>query len=134
MGDTSCIDLTAATTDVFASSSGKSEALELLRRDAPLEEYIDLLAGRVDSSLASAARAEFAELPATVVKNIVDAWALAEGAGKQFELRSVRPDAPLEFARAKRVRIQIDAEAEDKSAEERNRLLHKCAMDVDIHH
>ncbi len=66
-----------------------------------------LLAGQVEG-LHPRVTEELESLPQAGLQAIVDAWLLALRADKPFELRSVRPDRPLEMARSRSFQVTLD--------------------------
>lgn len=112
MGDTGCVALTASVTELLESDEVREQVLAMLASGASTEAFLRLFTGTADHGMATLARAEVAELPATLVEMVVNTWAVAEASGKQFVLRSVAPDRPLEFAHAGRTRVTLDMEAE----------------------
>ncbi len=112
MAYTSCVTITESTTEELNSERGRARALDLLAAGAPAADYIAALAEHMPKWEADLLRQEFEELPASMVNTIVQAWVMAESAGREFTLTSVRPDRPLEFARSQRVRFQVDIEAD----------------------
>ncbi len=105
-----CLAITERATDVLGSEEGRSLALELLERGAAPSAFVDALASQCDPDTASLLREEMAELPSNLVETIVNSWVLAAAAGKSFQLRSVPPREPLDFARNRRVRLAVDVE------------------------
>lgn len=112
MAYTSCKDITESTTTELTSERGRARAVELLAANAPDRLFIEALAESLDPALAEQLLAEFDEMPASMVQTIVQAWVMAETGGREFVLRSAKPERPLEFARASRVRFQVDIEAD----------------------
>lgn len=112
MSDSGCVELTARATTELETESGRTRVLDLLAANAPAEEFLREFVSRLEPAQAELTRREFAELPSSMVDTVIHTWAMAAAAGKTFQLRSIRPDRPVEFARAKRVRFQIDAEAD----------------------
>jgi hypothetical protein len=53
-------------------------------------------------------------MPDPMFQTIMTSWLAADGSGKSFELRSERPEKPLEFAHKGRVRLTVDYE-EDRA-------------------
>ncbi len=88
------------------------EAVKSLRRlqsiGATRDEYIELMARHADPSIATVIREEFAVLPKVALSTLIDAWAMADAAGKPFEVLSLPPEEPVRFARNRLVRITID--------------------------
>ncbi|MFN8639690.1 MAG: hypothetical protein U0360_09600 [Dehalococcoidia bacterium] len=112
MAYTSCKDITESTTTELTSERGRARAVELLAASAPDRAFIEALAESMDPIMATQLLTEFDELPASMVSTIVQAWVMAETGGRDFVLRSAKPERPLEFARTSRVRFQIDIEAD----------------------
>lgn len=112
MGHSGCVALTDAVTTELDAPTMRAEAASALRSGANDETLVALLAASMDPSDARLLREELVELPATLVRTIVSAWELAEAGGREFVLTSLRPDRPLEFARAERVRVSMDLESD----------------------
>ena len=110
MADTHCEELGWWLT----SAMNTPEVADILRQlragHAPLKAVVAALATAAPRALAQQIEAEFAELPRTTMAIIIDAWAMANEGGRRFEVRSVRPDRPVEFARKSRVRVAVEAE------------------------
>ena len=85
MSSTGCEPMTAALTSLLARPDVASTLRRLVEAHASIEEQIDAVIAFADPGVAA-------------------------GAAKNFELHSLRPSTPLEFARHKRVRITIDSE------------------------
>lgn len=51
---------------------------------------------------------EIDELPELALSTMLQAWLDAATRGLDFRANSLRPDRPLEFARARRVRVSVD--------------------------
>jgi hypothetical protein len=105
-----CGIITAYLTDLFEQPEIKTILREYRASGATRNQYVDLMAEYAEPAMARKVRAEFAMLPAVAVTTLIDAWAMADFAGKTLEVASIAPDAPLEFAHSNRVRITIDAE------------------------
>lgn len=105
-----CGIITAYLTDLLESPEIKTILREYRASGATRDEYVALMAQYAEPEMARKVRAEFAMLPAVAVTTLIDAWAMADFAGKALEVASIAPDAPLEFAHSNRVRITIDAE------------------------
>lgn len=112
MAYSACKDITESTTTELMSERGRARAIDLLSMNAPDRAFIEALAESMDPTMAERLLAEFDEMPASMVKTIVQAWEMAETGGREFVLRSEKPARPLEFARASRVRFQVDIEAD----------------------
>jgi hypothetical protein len=93
--------------DLLTSPTGSDEARRLLARGARPEEFLDMFVRHAPSEQAEVARFEFAELPESTIMMIVQAWLMAENAGKPLVLTSVPPARPLEAARQRRVDLAI---------------------------
>lgn len=93
--------------DLLSSPAGGDEARRLLARGARPQEFVDMFVRAARPEQAEIARFEFAELPESTVMMIVQAWVMAEAAGKPLVLASVPPARPLEAARNKRVDLAI---------------------------
>jgi hypothetical protein len=107
MGSPDCIDTLNQVEQVLLSPVGADEARRLLARGARTEEFLDLFVRHAAPETAAIARMEFAELPESTIALIVQAWAMAESAGKPLTLASVPPARPLEAARNRRVELAI---------------------------
>lgn len=105
-----CGIITAYLTDLFESPEIKTMLRAYRANGATRDQYIDLMADHAEPAMARLVRAEFAMLPAVAVTTLIDAWAMADFAGKELEVASIAPDAPIEFAHTNRVRITVDAE------------------------
>ncbi len=105
-----CKTITETATEEFASESWREVAVDLMERGADAEAFVEAMAARMEPGMASLFREEFHQLPSTLIGMIVDAWAMAEAAGKGFRVQSVPPASPLDFARNRRVRVAVDAD------------------------
>jgi len=98
------------TTGELNSEEGRTWIRRLLAEVATREELIEAFASQCEPELAELVRLEFTEMPDPMLQTIMASWLAADGSGKQFELRSVRPEKPLEFAHRGRVRLTVDYE------------------------
>ena len=112
MSATGCEPMTAALTSLLTRPEVAAALRALCAQGASIEAQIDSILSAAEPGTAADVLAEFRELPRVTAGMILQAWQLADGAGKPFELVSRRPAAPLEFARERRVRITLDAESE----------------------
>lgn len=110
MSVSGCRRVTAFLTELFEQPEIADQLRSLRASGATRDQYIDLMAGSAESEMAGLIRDEFGSLPPLAVTTLVDAWAMADFAGKTLEVASVSPDEPMVFARNRRVRITIDAE------------------------
>lgn len=99
-------------TEFFADAEVKKTLRTLRAIGATREDYIELMSRHADPTVAAVIREEFAVLPKIALSTLLDAWDLADAAGKPFEVVSLAPDEPIRFARHRQVRITIDV-AED---------------------
>ena len=109
-----CYTLTQHTTNELNSDEGREWIRRLLGEGASREELIEAFASQSEPSLAELVRLEFREMPDPMFQTIMASWLAADGSGKAFELRSERPERPLEFAHKSRVRLTVDYE-EDRA-------------------
>lgn len=109
-----CYALTEHATAELGSEDGRIWIRNLLSKGAPREELIEAFATQSDPALADLVRLEFSEMPDPMFQTIMASWLAADGSGRAFELRSERPDKPLEFAHRQRVRLTVDYE-EDRA-------------------
>lgn len=110
MGLPDCFAVMSEVETVLSTDAGANEARHLLAAGADLAAFADAFAKHAPPEQAERLRAEIAELPSNTVMMIVQAWLLAESAGKPLTLRSVRPERPVEAARARRVELSIAME------------------------
>jgi hypothetical protein len=110
MTQSACIEMGWWFTTAFGDEEIRERLRELRGRQAPLTEIVGTLARLAPAGVGEQMLAEFAELPSVTLSAIMDSWAMADAAGKRFEVESVRPEAPRDFARHRRVRIAIEAE------------------------
>ena len=97
-------------TTAFDEPEIKERMRELVREGAPMTAVVAELIDMAPVSVAPRIAMEFEELPTITLSTIVAAWAMADAAGKPFEVKSVRPEAPRDFARKRMVRVAIEAE------------------------
>ena len=103
-----CMSLLKHTGLLLSSAEGGQVARDLVARGAGLDEIVDAFVRLSDDEQQSQLlRLEMAELPPIVVSTILDAWVMAETAGKELRLESVPPSRPLEFARSRRVAVAV---------------------------
>ena len=114
MSTFSCYALTQHTTDELNSDEGREWIRRLLNEGASREELIEAFAKQSAPGLADLVRLEFTEMPDPMFQTIMASWLAADGSGRAFELRSERPERPLEFAHRGRVRLTVDYE-EDRA-------------------
>jgi hypothetical protein len=112
MGATGCEPTTAVLTSLLARPDVRSALRELMANGAPIDAQLHAVVRFADPATAANVLHEFQELPRLTVAMILQAWQLADSAGKPFELFSERPTAPVDFARHKRVRIVVDSESD----------------------
>lgn len=105
-----CRPAVESLTMLFADPAIASRLRELHAARAEPSTFIDALAASTPPEIAATIRLEFAELPSVTAVAIIEAWVMADEAGKWFELVSAPPERPIDFARHSRVRIAIDAE------------------------
>ncbi|MPZ97944.1 MAG: hypothetical protein GEU80_01190 [Dehalococcoidia bacterium] len=110
MSNVDCFEVVWSLTTLFAQEDTKRALHRLRDEQAPPDAFVELLTAHAAPEIGDLMRIEFAELPTTTVATIIEAWAMADAAGKAFEVLSVKPERPLEFARHKRVRFTVDAE------------------------
>ena len=107
-----CYAITEIGTAIMNSPEGRAEMSRMYELGATPIEYIDFIASQCDAKNEALMYEEFGELPASTIKMVIDAWALAVKAGKPFAINSVLTDEPVEFARARRTRLVVDIEDE----------------------
>jgi hypothetical protein len=107
MSAPSCIATLTEVEDLLSTPAGGDEARRLLARGASTQEFLDMFIRHTRPDVAEVARMEFAELPESTIMLIVQAWVMAESAGKPLSLASVPPARPLEAARNLRVELAI---------------------------
>lgn len=110
MTETNCFEAVKQITEILMSVDGAARFRCLLAENAPAQTYIETFAGLCDSEMGDVVRDEFEALPANVVPVILQAWAMADEAGKEFAIHSIRPEVPLEFARRNKVRLGIETD------------------------
>lgn len=104
--------MTAALTRLLAKPEVRAALREMIAAGVPVETQVEMLAQRAEPGTASGALRELRELPRVAASMILQAWQLADGADKRFEVVSTAPGAPLDFARHKRFRIVVDSESD----------------------
>ncbi len=114
MSLTGCYTLTGFTTSELQADETRGLVRELLARGASREDLIGAFAAQAPADIAELIRLEFAEMPDPMFQTIMTSWLAADGSGKGFELRSVAPEKPLEYAHRGRVRLTVDYE-EDRA-------------------
>lgn len=114
MSTFSCYALTQHTTEELNSDEGRQWIRRLISEGASREELIEAFATQSAPGLADLVRLEFSEMPDPMFQTIMASWLAADGSGRAFELRSERPERPLEFAHRGRVRLTVDYE-EDRA-------------------
>ena len=110
MSVTGCEPLTAALTNLLGQPALAAALRQLMQEGTPIEAQIAVMQRFADDVTTATALREFKELPRITAVMILQAWELADRAGKRFEIVSTRPAQPLDFARQKRVRIVVDSE------------------------
>jgi hypothetical protein len=96
-------------TEVLNSEEGAVEFRALMARGASSEEITEALAAHcTHPEEANLMWAEFAELPRGFVGTFMDAWLMADEAGRPFRIESAAPARPIEFARRGRVSYNIE--------------------------
>jgi len=108
MGAGGCNEISAKVTAEAASPEAQIQYQALLAAGAPLSAIVEEFQRACPADMAGLVREELAELPAATAEVIVRTWAMAAAAGKRFEMQSVRPERPVEYARERRVRVAID--------------------------
>ena len=112
LGATGCELMTDSLTTLLARAEVRTALRELMASGASIEAQIDALARFAAPGTTSSVLEEFKELPRVTAPVILQAWQFADDANKPFQLVSVAPAAPLDFARHKRVRITVDSESD----------------------
>ena len=107
MGTPQCMTTLEEVEEVLSTDAGSNEVRKLLARGARPEEFVEMFVRHARPEQGEIAKFEFAELPESTIMMIVQAWLLAEGAGKPLSLVSVAPMRPLEAARKRRVELAI---------------------------
>jgi len=82
--------------------------LALLQQGAAPGAFLDLIAQQCPPALAAQLYDEFEELPLEMVMTIVRGWALTSQLGLAFDIQSVAPTSPLDFARRRNTRLTMD--------------------------
>jgi hypothetical protein len=85
---------------------------ELRVRGASPAEYAEALTSMLDNDAAQVARAELTELPSLTSSALIEAWAMADVAGKDFKIVSERPARPLEYARKRQVSLAVHTDVD----------------------
>lgn len=91
--------------------------LALMQQGAAPGAFLDLIAQQCPPALAETLFEEFTELPLEMVNTIFRHWAMAQQQGIGFEIHSVRPDSPLEFARRRMTRLALNMSDDGISVE-----------------
>jgi hypothetical protein len=110
MGTVGCVPVTEFLTTFFNDEQAKPRLRELGAMGALPFEYLDLMASFATPNMGALVREEFGVLPKNALATLAGAWALADTSDKAFEVVSVRPAAPMDFARHRRVRLTVDVE------------------------
>ncbi len=76
----------------------------------PLKSVVRVIS-KTEPAMAPIAQQELGELPPVAIRTMLEAWREADDAGISFEAHSVRPDRLIEFAKARRVRVTVDRDA-----------------------
>ncbi len=97
---------TIAVRDMTGTNAASYAAL--VQAGAPAGAILDLIARQCPDNLAETLFEEFTELPLEMVNTIMRGWAMATEAGLAFNIRSVRPERPLEFARRRLTRLSMN--------------------------
>jgi hypothetical protein len=112
MSATECEEAALALMFIYENETAREAMRELRARNAEPSEYVEALAAFASPEVAPTIRREFLELPALTISVIMEAWHLADSHDKPFEVHSVRPERAIEFARTRRVRVAVEAEAD----------------------
>jgi hypothetical protein len=103
-----CRQMTVTITEVLRTESGAAEFRALMQRNASNTEIAEAFATHCEPADAALMIAEFAELPRSFVGTFMDAWLMADAAGRRFELASRPPTQPLDFARRDCVAFSLE--------------------------
>lgn len=112
MSVTECEEAALALMFIYEDETARQAMRELRLRNAEPAEYVEALASFASPEVAPTIRREFLELPALTISVIMEAWHLADSNNKPFEVVSVRPEKAIEFARTRRVRVAVEADAD----------------------
>lgn len=112
MSVSECEEAALALMFIYENESARKTMRELRAGNAEPAEYVEALASFAHPDVAPTIRREFLELPSLTISVIMEAWHLADSNGKPFEVVSVRPERAIEFARTRRVRVAVEAEAD----------------------
>jgi len=113
MGSPECITYMSVAEHLFATDeSFRTEMKDLLASDCDSVAFAEVLGRRLPKRDAEALRHEFTELPHWLGRTMISHWAMAEAAGKRFELRSVPPKDVLSAARDRRVELSVAVDEE----------------------
>ena len=110
MSQSACIESGWYLSKAFEDPRVQERVRALRAANAEAEEIVETLASFAPEGVAENLRLEFRELPSITLTCIIDAWAMADRAGRRFSVESVRPEKPLAFARNRRVRVAIEAD------------------------
>jgi hypothetical protein len=103
-----CIDTVWWLTNAVKDSTVKAKLRDLHAAHASADEYIEAIVSIMEPEVAAVATRELRELPALTTRTFVEAWAMADAAGKDFAVFSERPEKPIAFARDRRVSLLLD--------------------------
>jgi hypothetical protein len=106
-----CEETTAILTKTLNDPAVHTRLRKLREAGASAGEYRDLLIAAMDPAAASVAASELRELPALTTVALVEAWAMADAAGKPFKVVSERPARPLEYARKRQVTLAVHTDS-----------------------
>ena len=95
-----------------ADAEFRTELRRLLRAEDPDLAAVADLVGRHELRLGALLREEFAELPRSTTRTVLQAWCDAVDDGLPFRLLNERPDQPVAFARRRLVRVVTDIDEE----------------------
>ena len=112
MSVTECEEAALALMFIYENETAREAMRELRLRNAEPAEYVETLASFASPEVAPTIRREFLELPALTITVIMEAWHLADANAKPFEVVSMKPERAIEFARTRRVRVAVEAEAD----------------------
>jgi len=110
MSSPSCRLLTFETMNLMASDELGEKLRELTSRPYTHAEVAELLGAYHAPETAQDMQDEYQVMPTLLPYLLVEAWKLANEAGKTFEFASLPPDKPIEFARNRKVRFVVDVD------------------------
>jgi hypothetical protein len=105
-----CEETTFTLTKSFSDPDVCTRIRELRAAGASAADYEAALLAPMPPEVAEQAIAELREMPSLTLMALVDAWSMADSAGKAFRVVSERPNRPLEYARKQQVTLAFHSD------------------------